>query len=262
MSKASKVWLIVAAALVLLGIVMFAASMTANSWDFNKLTTSEYKTNTYPINDEFSKIVIDADTNDVSVLPSDDGTCKVVCCESSVIRHSIILQDQTLSIGIIKDSNWFSYINITTGAPSIILYLPEKKYESLSITESTGKVTAGSVDFGGDVQIDVTTGDVELNDICCGNLSSRGSTGSITLTDVVASGTLSIIRDTGDVNFKDCDGGELSVRTSTGNVSGSLLSDKIFETQTATGDISVPGSASGGKCKIVTSTGDITISIN
>lgn len=57
------------------------------------------------------------------------------------------------------------------------------------------------------------------------------------------------------------DAAEIYVRTDTGDVTGSLLTDKIFFAETDTGDIDVPESVEGGKCKIKTDTGDISIKI-
>jgi len=67
--------------------------------------------------------------------------------------------------------------------------------------------------------------------------------------------------DTGDVKFDGCDAAEIFVETDTGDVKGSLLTDKIFIVQTDTGSVDVPKTATGGKCEITTSTGDINISI-
>ena len=61
--------------------------------------------------------------------------------------------------------------------------------------------------------------------------------------------------------MKDPYGVHIMVKTSTGNVKGTLLSDKIFVTDTSTGRVSVPKTTSGGKCEITTSTGDIEIEL-
>ena len=71
----------------------------------------------------------------------------------------------------------------------------------------------------------------------------------------------SIERSTGDVRFTDCDAAEICVKTDTGDVTGSLLSDKVFITNTDTGSVNVPETISGGKCEIITDTGDIKITI-
>jgi hypothetical protein len=51
------------------------------------------------------------------------------------------------------------------------------------------------------------------------------------------------------------------VKTDTGDITGSLLSGKIFMPQTNTGDVTVPDTVTGGKCRLSTNTGDIKISI-
>jgi len=98
--------------------------------------------------------------------------------------------------------------------------------------------------------------------VTCQNLTSSGSTGGISLKNVIVSQTLSVRRSTGDVTFDGCDGAEIDVETDTGDVTGCLLTDKVFLTQTDTGRVSVPETVTGGPCRITTDTGDIRITIS
>lgn len=132
---------------------------------------------------------------------------------------------------------------------------------NLSLSVTTGKITAADITCGGNVNVDVSTGKTDLKNIDCKNLSSDGDTGDIELTNVIASESFNIKRSTGDVEFEKCDANEIFVKTSTGDIDGSLLSDKIFITQTSTGDIEVPKTTTGGRCELTTSTGDIEIKI-
>lgn len=132
---------------------------------------------------------------------------------------------------------------------------------SLAISVSTGKVNVTDVTCEGDVSIRVSTGDSKLTGVACKNVISSGDTGKLSMTNVIAAGRFTIERDTGDVKFDGCDAAEIRVKTSTGNVTGSLLSEKIFVTNTSTGNVKVPECVTGGKCSITTSTGDIRITI-
>ena len=114
---------------------------------------------------------------------------------------------------------------------------------------------------GGDVTVGVSTGEAELTDVSCRNVISTGTTGDISLHNVIASEKISVERSTGQVKFGGCDAGELYIKTSTGDVTGSLLTGKVFVTDTRTGSVDVPGTASGGRCEIRTVTGDIRIRI-
>lgn len=131
----------------------------------------------------------------------------------------------------------------------------------LDLSVSTGKVTVEQVTCTEDVHIEVSTGKTELTAVTCRHLSSEGDTGSITLTQVVATGKFDIERSTGRVKFDRSDAASIEVETDTGDVTGSLLTDKVFITDTDTGRVDVPHTTAGGRCEISTDTGDITITI-
>jgi DUF4097 and DUF4098 domain-containing protein YvlB len=107
----------------------------------------------------------------------------------------------------------------------------------------------------------VDTGDARLADVTCKNLYSTGDTGDLSMKGVVAVGQFSIERDTGDVELERCDAADIFIKTSTGDVEGSLLSEKLFSARSNTGDVEVPPPTSGGRCEIVTDTGDIEIAV-
>ncbi len=298
MKKSTKIWLIIATSLVALGCIMFSALMTVNEWDFTKLNTAKYETNTYEVTEAFNRISMLTDTADILFVRSDDKVCKVVCYEMSNMKHATTVQDDTLTIKVIDDRKWYDHIGITWGTPKITVYLPETEYDSLVIKEdtgdidipkdfifrgmdisvstgdvtiyasasdvikiktSTGDIKGSNVTCEGDIVINVSTGKVNITDIKCKSLISDGSTGDVSLKNVIATEKFSIARSTGDVKFDDCDATEIWIKTDTGDVTGKLLSEKIFITKTSTGDINVPKSTNGGKCEITTSTGDIHI---
>ena len=49
MSKGVKIWLIIAACLIVVGAIIFTGVMSVLKWDFKKLSTAKYQTNTYQI---------------------------------------------------------------------------------------------------------------------------------------------------------------------------------------------------------------------
>ena len=279
MKKSTKIWLITATSLVALGCIMFSVAMTKIHWDFTKLSTVKYETNTYEVTDDFNSISMLTDTADILFVQSDDKICKVVCYEMSDMKHTTTVQNDTLTINVIDEREWYDHIGITLGSPKITVYLPKTEYDSLAIKENTGDIEVpkdfkfGSIDIAtstgdiiiagvtceGDIVINVSTGKANLTDIKCKSLISDGSTGDFSLKNVIATEKFSIERSTGDVKFDDCDATEIWVKTDTGDVTGYLLSEKIFITQTSTGDVLVPKSTNGGKCEITTSTGDIYI---
>lgn len=296
----TKKWLVTAAVMVVLGLLLFSAVMTAYKWDFTKLDTVKYETNTYEISEEFHSISVNTDTADLVFAVSPDGTCGVVCYEAQKSRHLVQVRDDTLTITVADEREWYDHIGISIGSPRITVYLPEKEYASarvngstgdveipkdfkfesmdisvstgdicvkgvtagmLDLSVSTGKVTVVGVSCEGDVTIDVSTGKAEVTDVRCKNLISAGNTGDIVLENVIASEKISVVRTTGDVLLDGCDGAELFLKSSTGAIEGTLLTGKVFLAESSTGSIDVPDTITGGKCEISTGTGDINIRI-
>lgn len=300
MKRATKVWLVIAVSLILIGCIIFVGVMSMFKWNFSKLSTVEYETNTYEINEAFNDISITTDTADILFVVSEDGKCRVECYEEKKARHSVSIQGGTLTIKVINDKQWFDYIGLCFSSPKITVYLPKTEYTSLLINSKTGNIkvpeefaftnvdvslTTGAVDVFADasekIKIQTTTGNIRMEDISAGTLDlsattgktyltdiscksviSSGSTGGISLNNVIASEEFSIKRSTGNIRFNRCDAAEIFVETSTGDVKGSLLTDKVFITKTSVGKIDVPNTTTGGKCEIKTSTGDIDIEMD
>ena len=261
MSRKIKLWLIVAASLVVIGCVIFASVMSTLKWDFSKLSTQNFELNTHEITEDFSNISIVSNTADIVFKVSENKNCSVVCFEKETEKHSVFVQDDTLFVEINHETEWYQHIGINFESPKITIFLPESEYDSLIVKESTGDINIQNISLKA-LNLSVSTGDVFLTNIKCENFTSKSDTGDISLENVVATEKILIETTTGDVEFKKCDANEIFVRTSTGDVKGSFLTNKVFAVETRTGDINVPETSNGGKCEIKTSTGDIEITIN
>lgn len=141
------------------------------------------------------------------------------------------------------------------------IHLENVSANTIDLQVSTGKISATRIACHLDLRACVSTGDTELALVHCRNFTSTGSTGDLSLKNVVAAGNFSIERSTGHVTLDSCDAAELAIKTDTGYVKGTLQSDKVFIIKTDTGNIDVPETITGGKCKITTSTGDVQIQI-
>lgn len=282
MSKCTKMWLIIATSLVTVGMGIFVIVMSINKWDFSKLATGKYETNTYEISQEYTNISLETITADVRFEISEDGTSSVVVYEQEKVKHSVEVVGDTLTINVDDQRKWYEYIGVAFGAPRITIYLPSEDYvsdmkiktttgdiniedmkvNSMGLQVTTGDIKISDVDCDNNIKIKVTTGDTKILDTTCKKMNLDGNTGDVFLRSVIVEGALSIERNTGDVEFEDCDAGEIYIETDTGDVEGTLLTNKVFIAETDTGEVDVPKSKSGGICEIDTDTGDIEISIS
>lgn len=277
MSKETKKWLFIAGSLVILGLILFAVVMTMLKWDFTELSTVKIETNTYNVTEKFSNISIYTDTADIGFAKSDDGKCKVECTELEKVKHSVSVQDGTLSIKAVDERKWFDYIGINFNKISITVYVPENEYETLSIssatgnvelpknlkfknvdiTESTGNVTSYS-SVSETVKIKTSTGNIRIENISAGALDLTTSTGRITVCDIKSDGDVKINVTTGKVNLKNVNCKNVISGGSTGSmVLKNVIASGKYSIERTTGNVMIDAS-DAGEISIRTSTGNIS----
>lgn len=132
--------------------------------------------------------------------------------------------------------------------------------ENLIIDLSTGNVQIEGYESEGLVDITQTTGDTHLTSLSCKALKSEGDTGDIDLNNVIGGESLEINRSTGNVDLTLCTSSRIRIQTTTGNVTGSFAKGMSFAASTTTGKVRVPDT-SGDPCEIRTTTGNIKITV-
>ncbi|MCD8007249.1 MAG: DUF4097 domain-containing protein [Oscillospiraceae bacterium] len=240
MSRTKK-WIIAAVILVVVGAVIFVGALAAVGFDASKLETWFFHTNTYEFADDFDSISIDTEVAGVTILPSDDDVCRVVCYEDDTLTNTVKVENGTLSIETVNIRKWYNYIGIFSDEQSVTIYLPKDTYASLSASVTTRMINLSDIDFE-TVSLEVITGEIYLE-------------------DVIASDILSATVTTGSISLKACDAGEMYLETTTGSIIGTVLTEKIFVASTNLGNISIPQTTSGGICKATTVTGEIKLEI-
>jgi len=276
MNGKAKVWLIVAILLILIGCILFSGVMMNMKWDFSKLSTTHYETNQYAITDSFTHIRITTGTADMVFVPSTDGTVSVECYEQTNIRHSVAVEDGTLSVELRDTRKWYEYIGLDFGSPKITMYLPGGAYGALTVKGSTGDVdiprdfTFAGVDIAvstGDVtnrasaeesiHIHATTGDIDVADVSAAALDLSVSTGRITVSAVTCEGDMSVRVSTGKSELTDVRCQNLVSSGNTGNLSlKNVVAAETISVVRTTGDITFDG-CDATALSITTDTGDV-----
>lgn len=193
---------------------------------------------------EYNTLTIDENTGDIKI-PTD--------FKFKEMKIDASTGNMMISASVSGDSE----IHTSTGA----IRIEDTSAGSFALSTSTGDIVLSDVLCDGDIKTDVSTGRNDITDVKCKNFTTDGSTGEVILTNVIATGKFDINRSTGSIIFDGSDANEIFVDTSTGSVSGTLLTDKVFITDTSVGSVNVPESTNGGKCKITTSVGSINIEI-
>ena len=128
-----KNWKTAAIVLIIAGLLICTVSLAMLGFDFKKLNTVKYATNTHDQLGEFQNIRIDTDTAKVEFVYAEDGECKVVCHEDEEHPHSVRVEGDTLVVEKEKKTIWqhiFFNFGFWTDTPSVTVYLPEKEYKT------------------------------------------------------------------------------------------------------------------------------------
>ena len=302
MKKSKKILITVAVILIAVGMICGFCGIYSLGFNFNEISTSDFVTHTYTVDDDFTNIVIEDAASNINFYKSNDDKCRVLCDEREKVTHTVVNENNTLTVRVKDERNWFERINIGffVADMRVSVYLPKNKYDSLNAASMSGDIDvaneftfdnakvgsiSGDVSVKADVKqelnISSTSGDVIINNISateCINASSvsgeidlsnvKGKeifantiSGGVMLTDTVASQKLKANSTSGEINLKRCDAKNIVLDTVSGEISGTLLSNKQFITETTSGTVNVPQCVSNEECRITTVSGEIYIEI-
>lgn len=280
MSRTTKIGLIVAGSLVLIGCILFVCVMSALNWDFKKLSTVKFETNTHEISETFSDISLSTDTADIAFALSDDGRCRVECHEEENAKHTVTVENGVLTVRINDQRSWYDHIGFHFGLSKVTVYLPKAEYSALSIHESTGNIKIPKDCSFGDVDISSTTGNVDFSASAAKSIKIKTRTGNIRVENLSVD-AIDLSTTTGTVNVSGvtCEG-SLTVGVSTGKacltdiacesvISGGSTGDLTLNHVIAKNKISIERSTgavqfkrcNAGEIYIETNTGDVTGSL-
>lgn len=277
MNKVKKVWIIAAISLLIVGSLIFTGAMTALDFDFTKLSTEKYETNTYEISEDFSNISIDVTTADIVFTSSDNKNCKVVCYEQKKLKHSIDVKNDTLIIDTIDNRKWYDYLGIAFENMKMTVYLPQDKYTSLLIDTDTGDTeipknfTFDNIDVksatgdalcyasaSNNITIDTDTGDIKADTISAKNINLITATGNINMNTVTSEGLVNAESDTGKIKSTDMSCKSFSAECQTGNIIlKNVIASEDFTLESSTGDV-IFDRSDASAISVKSSTGDIT----
>ena len=210
------------------------------------------------INEPFESISINIATADVNIFPAEEEYARVLTYDSDNLYHSVKIVDGTLVVERVDDRNWFERLSPNFSEAEVAVYLPEREYHSLDIDASTGNIQIYSGISFGDVDIELSTGDVFYYATKSESLEIDSSTGDITIANTSAV-DVEISSTTGDVRILDIDCNSISVDSGNGGITlGELNIKEKLEIESSTGDIHI-NMINAGDMELESTTGVIDI---
>ncbi len=301
MKNGTKRALITATVCTVAGLCIMLLALACIGFQIKEVGGMKTQTNTHPIQEPFSAIDIKTVSADVSILPAEDGVCRVECRETDKITHTVAVEGGRLTVREKDDRRWFERLGFFGFSPlAVTLYLPEETYGPLTVSTVSGKIelsdalcfgntvlctTSGSItspakvngsltattvsgsvslsrQSGGEVRASTTSGSITLSGIQATTLSASTTSGSITMTDATAAAALRAESVSGRLSLTRVDGAQISLSTVSGGITASLRTGKTFSHSTVSGKVDLPPSVAGaGPCHVETVSGSIRVTV-
>lgn len=253
-----KKWLLFAFTLMLLGGFIFSMTACSLNWDFKEIFNANFEQTSMDVTQDFRSIGVLTDTADITLLPSEDGVCRVIAKDHKKIQYTATVENETLKIRSADTRKWHERI-FNLASPSLTVYLPAEEYAALSIKESTGDVTVGAPFHFESIDIQLSTGDIDLGASATDFIKLKGSTGKITAQNVNCS-SLNVIVSTGNITITELNcTGDVYLESSTGDVLLTDISCKNFTSTAGTSDFTLENLRASENASIERSTGDVNI---
>lgn len=257
MSKDTKVWIIVAICLILIGYIIFCGVMNKLKWDFTKLSTNVFQINEYEINEDFVDINIITNTANIEFLPSENSNVLVVCNEQKNANHLVKIRDNILSIEVVDTRKWYEHIGINFNTPKITIYLPKSEYGELLINNSTGIINIPKNFKFRNMDISTSVGDIKNYSSVYENIKMNTNIGNILVEEATAD-MIELSTSTGEVEVinVNCQS-DVKINVSTGKTNIIDTKFKNIISSGSTGNIYLKNVIASEKISIKRSTGDV-----
>jgi DUF4097 and DUF4098 domain-containing protein YvlB len=262
MRTEKKIAILVAIALVVLGMIIAFAAMVLAKFDMTKMVnTAAFEEKTYDISDDYEDISIKIKGQDLQILKSADKDTHFVCYENEKETFDVEVSGKKLEIEHKVKIEPFVGIHIGETVKPCKLYLPKDIYDDLTGEFGSTDVVIDEGFTFEDVKLETGSGDITISDLKTDDIKLHSGSGEITLKDTVCTDKMSIDTGSGDITLDSCDAFDMEFKTGSGDITGTILSAKTFETRTGSGDVTIPEDGNGGKCYAKTGSGDITFKV-
>ena len=211
MKKSKKILITVAVILIAVGIICGFCGIYSLGFNFNEISTSDFVTHTYTVDDDFTNIIIEDASSNINFYKSNDDKCRVLCEEREKVTHTVVNENNTLTVRVKDERNWFERINIGffVADMRVSIYLPKNKYDSLNVASMSGDIDvaneftfdnakvgsiSGDVSVKADVKqelnISSTSGDVYAENLNLKKFNAESTSGDVIINNISATEAL------------------------------------------------------------------------
>lgn len=264
MKKSTNTALIVAVGCVLLGGALIAVSRPAEGFEqLEAYNASQIESKSYDVAEPFQSVCVQEFSMDVRILPAQDGECRVVCCDSDRLTHTVNVEDGVLTVTAVSSERWYDHIGFFWGnredSAVTTIYLPEQEYQMLRLSSASGEVSVSGGLYFDEVRINSSSGDIDFSGNANETLAVESRSGEVRLASVYA-GTAQVKTNSGDIELSDVQiSGEVSIEAKSGSIELESMESGSIRAETNSGDIDITDAKINGEAFVEAKSGDVEL---
>lgn len=263
MNKSQKRALIFAAICIVLGFAISFVTAAARDFDWRSLGTSSQKldTVTHTVKESFQDIQVDCSYDDVRLLPSPDGSCKVECLEGKDIVCRVEVTGDTLQVRRTDDRSWnnrFVFLGDDDRRFVITLYLPETRYRALTIHTASGDVSIPAGFRFETAELSSSSGELKFQAQADASLVLSSTSGDLSVSEC-QSDSISLSSTSGEIQLKDITAVSCRVKSVSGDAELESLQAETLNAEANSGELELKKAEISGEAVLQTVSGDVEL---
>ena len=252
-----KYALITAAVCLGVGLLLLLTALCLTGFDLSRLEAASLKARTMTLAEEIHTIEIHDIANDISIIPSPDGQCRVHYSESDTSSYLIQVQDGKLYIENQDTRKWYQRIGIQVSRPAtLVVELPTEEsvpYDALTVQTVSGDICVGDDLFFTQSTLNSTSGDIRFQARASGVLAAVDTTVMRLYAETVSGEICIACDDSGGY------GSSIAVKSTSGDITLSGLRTDELSARTTSGDISVCNARVNSRATLQSVSGDLSM---
>lgn len=249
MKKSKVILIVISVVCILIGAAMMGGAYYALASNASeKIADARFQKKTHTVTEPFTKLNIRTISSSIEILPSSDGTCRIVCDDNEKLYHDFSVtespQGTQLNINQHDDWQWYEmlYGLYRVDELKVQVYLPEAEYDLLHADSANGDITIAPDLRFQTVSTYTAGGNTKITDLQTGHLTAHTVSGDLILRGTDAAEDVFLESISGFMQIENLKATNVTTHSSSGGMVLENVSSDYLRATSVSGEIRVMGS--------------------
>lgn len=259
MKKGTKNALIVAAILLVVGLMICSAILVSVDHSAFQLNPEDFEVKSQTITDSVSSIRIHTADANIRLMPAENGEFRVEYPEGKYSHYEISSDNGLLAIQYHNTRKWYQFaiFDFSSWNSEVRVYLPQSQYDALMLHTASGDI---AVDLGPkyrSAKLSTASGDIAFHAAITESCDIQTASGTILLHDTGSVGSVHIGTTSGDCTVTNLESDSFYLKSTSGDTVLANITAGNFTATTVSGEMRL-SACQGQKLILECTSGDIS----